>query len=332
MLNTRIRSIGSYLPKRIVTNKDLEAMMNTTDEWIQQRSGIKERRWSNTEETTLYMATQASQQALEKAGLGIDDIDAILFTSLLSDYQFPGSGCLLQNSLGGTRTIPAMDIRNACTGFLYALSVANAWIRSGTYNKVLICGSELHSTSVQQNPSGRDTGVLFGDAATAVILEASEKDASSIVDLTLASQGQYADALSLKKPSPNDHPRVPENFPNTAEWFPRMDGRLVFKHAVERMIESVTNLVKKNDLSISDIDFVIAHQANKRIIQAVLQNLNIPDEKTHYTLDRFGNTTSCTIPLTINEAVEQGKIKRGDLVCCTAFGAGFTWGTTLIRY
>jgi 3-oxoacyl-[acyl-carrier-protein] synthase-3 len=316
----------------VVTNKDLETMMDTSDEWIQQRSGIKERRWVEPGETTLSMATKASEQALKNAGLVADDIDLILFGALITDYVFPGTGCLLQKSLGFSRTVPAIDIRNQCSGFVYGLNIADALIRSGQYKRVLLVGSEIHSTSLNKTTEGRDVSVLFGDGAGAAVLEATTDKNSCVVDSVLHAEGQFADILALKKPSPNDFPRI-ENPPKiTPEWYPYMEGRLVFKNAVTRMVEVMTELLERNNLKPSDLDFVIAHQANMRINQMVLQQLSIPFEKTHHTLDRYGNTTMATIPITFHEAVELGKIKRGDLVAFVAFGAGFTWGANLIRY
>lgn len=307
-------------------------MMDTSDEWIQQRSGIKERRWVEPGETTLSMATKASEQALKNAGLVADDIDLILFGALITDYVFPGTGCLLQKSLGFSRTVPAIDIRNQCSGFVYGLNIADALIRSGQYKRVLLVGSEIHSTSLNKTTEGRDVSVLFGDGAGAAVLEATTDKNSCVVDSVLHAEGQFADILALKKPSPNDFPRI-ENPPKiTPEWYPYMEGRLVFKNAVTRMVEVMTELLERNNLKPSDLDFVIAHQANMRINQMVLQQLSIPFEKTHHTLDRYGNTTMATIPITFHEAVELGKIKRGDLVAFVAFGAGFTWGANLIRY
>lgn len=329
---SRIVSTGVYLPPKVVKNSDLEKMMDTSDEWIQQRSGIVERRWAQPGETMCSMATSASQDALKNAKLNSDDIDAIIFSSLLSDYIFPGTGCLLQDSLGCKKTIPALDIRNQCSGFLYALSIADAWIKSGTYKRILISACEIHNTSMDKSPSGRDTSVLFGDGAASMILEATTDEKSRVLDVTLASEGKNADKLILEGPTPNDHPRISADTPSKKKIYPYMDGKYVFKNAIDRMCESLSEIVQKNKLGLKDINFVIPHQANKRIIQMVLNQLQVPETKTHYTLDRFGNTTSATIPLTFHEAVEQKKVKRGDLVAFTAFGSGFTWGSALIRY
>jgi 3-oxoacyl-[acyl-carrier-protein] synthase-3 len=332
MKNTRIVAFGSYVPPKIVTNKDLEQMLNTSDEWIQQRSGIKERRWvEQGKDTTLTMAQKASERALQKAGLKADDIDLIIFGALISDYIFPGTGCLLQRALGCSKPIPALDIRNQCSGFLYALSVANAFIKAGTYRRVLIVGSEIHSNRLEKTPAGRDVSVLFGDGAGACIVEATDEK-TGVIDVQLASEGSGADLLCVQQPGSNfDWTRDFTGIENK-NFYPMMEGRMVFKNAVARMVESLTQIFARHQFKNSDIDFVIAHQANMRINAMVLEQLKIPWEKTHHTIDRYGNTTMATIPLTMDEAVESGKIKRGDLVTLVAFGAGFTWGSALLRF
>lgn len=305
--------------------------METSDEWIQQRSGIKERRWVESgKDTTLTMATKACEEALKKANLKADDIDAIIFGALLSDYIFPGTGCLLQKSLGFKENIPALDIRNQCSAFLYSLSIAHGWIKSGMYKRILIVGSEIHSNRLNKTPAGRDVGVLFGDGAGACIVEATTEDAG-IIDIHIAAQGSGADVLCLKEPGSNIDLI---NFKNLTEKeiYPYMEGKVVFKNAIERMSQSMTQLLEKNKMKTEDVDFVIAHQANMRINAMVLEQLKIPWEKTHHTLDRYGNTTAATIPITMNEAIDLGKIKRGDTVALVAFGAGFTWGSALLKY
>lgn len=331
-MKTRIVSTGAFVPPHVVTNSDLEKIMDTSDEWIRKRSGIEERRWVKNE-TTLSMAVEASQNALKKAQLQADDIDAIIFGALVTDYVFPGTGVLLQRELGFSKTVPALDIRNQCSGFLYGLSVADAWIRSGMYKRVLLVGSEIHSTTIDHSTAGRDITVLFGDGAGAAILEANESDdGSEIIDTILHSEGQYAENLAVLKPSANDHPRIPAEGWQNREHFPYMEGKLVFKHAVSRMTEVMQEVLKKNNLKTADIDFVVAHQANIRINNMVLETLGVPEEKSHNTLQKYGNTTMATIPLTFDEALELNKVKRGDLVAFVAFGSGFTWGASLLRY
>ncbi|MCB0350762.1 MAG: ketoacyl-ACP synthase III [Bdellovibrionales bacterium] len=331
-MKTRILTTGMYVPPKVVTNQDLEKLMDTSDEWIQQRSGIKERRWIQPGETTLSMATAAAKQALERANLKADDIDMIIFGCLVSDYIFPGTGCLLQRELGFTRTIPALDIRNQCSGFLYALKVADALIQAKQYKRILIVASEIHSTTLDLSTKGRDISVLFGDGAGAMIVEACQDNENHIIDTVIHSDGQHAECLSLQKPSANDFPRINPNTAPGDSIFPHMDGKLVFKNAVTRMNEVMIELLERNKINAGDIDFVVAHQANMRINQMVLKGLEIPFEKTHHTLDRYGNTTMATIPITFDEALLEGKVKRGDLIAFVAFGAGFTWGASLIRY
>lgn len=232
------------------------------------------------------------------------------------------------------KCVPALDIRNQCSGFVYALSVADAWIRTGAYKRILIVGSEVHSTSLNKSTEGRDVAVLFGDAAAAMVVEGTEAkaDGSFIIDSVLHSEGKYAENLSIQKPSTADFPRVGPDVEFSKGNYPNMDGRLVFKNAVTRMTEVIHELLGRNGLKPSDLDFVIAHQANLRINQMVLDQLGVPFEKTHHTLDRYGNTTMATIPITFDEALLEGKVKRGDLVAFVAFGAGFTWGANLLRY
>ncbi len=331
-MNTRIVSTGMYVPPQVVKNSDLEKMMDTSDEWIQQRSGIKERRWVEPGITTLSMAAEASKQAIERAKIDINKIDLIIFGALVTDYIFPGTGVLLQKELGFKNPVPAFDIRNQCSGFVYALNMADAFIKSGMYKTILIVGSEIHSTTIDKTTRGRDIAVLFGDGAGAMVVEASDSKDSLIIESEIHSEGSGADKLALMKPSSNDHPRIKERPFEDPEILPVMDGKHVFKNAVSRMTEVATSVLKKNGFTAKDVDFVIAHQANMRINQMVLQQLEIPFEKTHHTLDRYGNTTMATIPITFDEALQEGKIKRGDLVLFVAFGAGFTWGANLLRY
>lgn len=332
-MKTHIISTGMYVPPKVVTNQDLEKLLDTSDEWIQQRSGIKQRRWITPgEQTTLSMAVSASKQALERAQLKADDIDMIIFGCLMSDYIFPGTGCLLQKELGFTRTVPALDIRNQCSGFVYALSMADAFIRSGCYKRILIVASEIHSTSLDISTKGRDISVLFGDGAGAMIVGSCDQKEPHVIDSSLHSEGSCAEKLAVLKPSPNDAHRISQNLFSNRDIYPYMDGKFVFKNAVSRMVEVANELLARNNLVAGDIDFVIAHQANLRINQMVLSQLGIPPEKSHNTLDRYGNTTMATIPITFDEALLEKKIKRGDLILFVAFGAGFTWGANLLRY
>ncbi len=333
MKSTRIVSTGMYVPSRVLTNFDLEKLMDTSDEWIQQRSGISERRWIEPgKDTTLSMAVAASKQALERAKLEADDIDMIIFGALVTDKIFPGTGVLMQREMGFTKTVPALDIRNQCSGFVYGISVADAWIRSGVYKRILLVGSEIHSTSLDISTQGRDISVLFGDGAGAMVLEACDSEDSKIISTVLHSEGIGADYLCLTKPSSNDMPRMQREGEFNPECLPKMDGRQVFKNAVTRMTEVVKELCEKEGVKLDEIDFAVAHQANARINQMVMANLGVPPEKTHNTLQKYGNTTMATIPITFDEAILENKVKRGDTVLFVAFGAGFTWGASLFKF
>jgi len=335
MLSSYIKSTGIYTPDNVLTNFDLEEMMDTSDEWIQQRSGIKERRWVTSSDTTASMAVAAANMAIESAGIEVDDIDAIIFGCLLSDYPFPGTGCILQDKLGFSEHVPALDIRNQCSGFLYALSIADAWIKSSMYKRVLIVASEIHSTSMDKSKSGRDIGVLFGDGAAAVIVEATEEKNKGIIDTTIHSEGKFAEKLTLMKPSPNDHDKYADIIKGgeaARDFFPHMDGKFVFKNAVTRMPQALKAVCERNNINIDEIDMVIPHQANIRINQMILEGLNIPLEKSHHTIQKYGNTTMASIPITLHDAILENKVKPGDLIAFIAFGAGFTWGASLMRF
>lgn len=333
MRKSYIRSLGHYVPENVITNADLEKMMDTSDEWIQQRSGIKERRWVTPGQGTTELGVKASKEALTKAKLSPDDIDCIIFGSLLSDYMFPGGGVLVQRELGIKKPIPTYDIRNACSAYQYSIQMADVFIKQGLYDRILIVGSEVVSTSLDKTTRGRDISVLFGDGAGAVIVEvAPENSKSYIMDTQVYSQGENAERLYIQNPSPLNSPRLYSGMEMDNSYFPYMDGKVVFKNAIERMCECMANICLKNGVKATDIDFVIAHQANMRINHMVMQQLGLPLEKTHHTIDRYGNTTAATIPITLNEAVELGKVKRGDLVATVAFGAGFTWGCSLMRF
>lgn len=332
MPRSRILSTGMYVPPKVVTNDDLSKLMETSDEWIQKRSGIKQRRWvEEGGDTQLGMGVKAAKQAIERAQVDLEEIDMIIFGALLTDYIFPGTGVLLQRELGFKRNIPALDIKNQCAGFMYAMQIADGWIRAGMYKKILIVHSEIHSTSLDVSTPGRDVTVLFGDGAGAVVVGAVDESEPHLIDNVIYSEGQYAEKLAVVKPSSNDFPRMKKEWQDKEE-FPYMEGKLVFKNAVTRMTESMHEVMERNGITSGDVDFVIAHQANMRINAMVLDQLGIPFEKTHHTLDRYGNTTAATIPITLDEAIQEGKVKRGDLVAITAFGSGFVWGSGLFRY
>jgi 3-oxoacyl-[acyl-carrier-protein] synthase-3 len=262
-----------------------------------------------------------------------DDVDAIVLATVSPDYNFPGTGVFLQKLLCPDRFIPAIDVRAQCTGFLYSLSVADAWVRSGMYKCVLVVGSEIQSTGLDLSTEGRDVSVLFGDGAGAVLVEPTTDLNSGMILHKLHSEGQYADKLCVKSPSSNDFPRlVKGDYKIDRSFFPNMDGKFVFKHAVTRMCEVILEACSEAKISPQEIDFVLAHQANMRINQMVLEQLKIPQNKTLNTIQKYGNTTAATIPIGIEEAKKQGLLKKGQLVALVAFGSGFTWGASLVRW
>jgi len=331
-LCTVIRGTGRYLPPRKVTNKDLEKVMDTSDAWIKERTGIEERYWipEDQEMGASDLGLKASEVALKRAGWKPHDIDLILFATLSPDIFFPGSGCLLQHKLG-LETTPAMDIRNQCTGFLYSLATADAFIRSGVYRKILIVGAEVHSTGLDISTRGRTVAVLFGDGAGAVCVEGVDlEERAGVIDLDLRSQGEFADVLKVEAPASRKNPRITHEMLDRGDHYPHMDGPVVFKHAVRRMVESARTILERNSLQPSDIDLVIPHQANLRINQLVGKELGIP-ERVFHNIQRYGNTTAASIPIALDEAIEEGRIKKGSRILFVAFGSGFTWGSILYR-
>ncbi|MCK6546868.1 ketoacyl-ACP synthase III [Myxococcota bacterium] len=331
-IRTRILGTGHYVPERVVTNKDLEKLMDTTDEWIQQRTGIKERRWIETETGASDLAKIASERALEAAGLQAKDIDAIIFASLSPDYCFPGSGCLL-NALLNIPGVPAVDVRNQCSGFLYGMQIADAWIRSGIYKNVLFVGAEVHSTGLDISTTGRDVSVIFGDGAGAIIFGPSDDENQGILTTRVGADGRYAKELWVELPNSRSLPhRLTTEMMAEGRHFPKMNGREVFKHAVRAMPESIHQSLKVAGLQVSDIDLFIPHQANLRISESVQKALELPDSKVYNNIMKYGNTTAASIPIALDECIRAGRLQRGQLFACAAFGAGFTWGSALIRY
>ena len=340
MIKSIIKGIGHYVPKNVVTNDDLSKLMTTSDEWITERTGIKERRHrknrNDAEETTSYLGFKASQNALKMAGYTAKDIDFIVFATLSPDYYFPGCGVLLQEMLG-CDTIGALDVRNQCSGFVYAMSVANAFIKAGQYKNILVVGAEIHSFGLDFSDEGRGVSVIFGDGAGAVILSASEEEgAGDILAFNMHSEGKYADELCTKFPGSkygwSDRMRLePENVTNE-EVYPIMNGNFVFKNAVTRFPETMMEALNSAGKTAEDLNLFIPHQANLRIAQFVQKTFNLPDEKLYNNIQKYGNTTAASIPLALSEAIAEGKIKRGDLVLLSAFGSGFTWGSILFEY
>jgi 3-oxoacyl-[acyl-carrier-protein] synthase-3 len=332
MYKTQIFSTGYCVPDRVVTNEELAGLMDTSDEWIQQRSGIAERRWVEGDESGSDLGKRAADMALERAGLEANDLDCIIVATLSPDYFFPGTGVFVQRKLGIT-DIPCLDVRNQCSGFLYGLSVADAWIRVGQYERILLVGTEIHSTGLHRNTEGRDTAVLFGDGAGAVILTSTEGEVRhTLLSVHIHADGRHAEKLWVEAPASKGDPLISHEDIDRGLTRPTMDGRDVFKHAVVKMPGAVREALGANGLTIDDVDMVIPHQANLRISQAVQKSLGLADDQVYNNIQRYGNTTAASIPIALHECVEEGKLKSGDLLCLTAFGSGFTWGSALIRW
>jgi 3-oxoacyl-[acyl-carrier-protein] synthase-3 len=324
-----ILATGYHVPDRVVTNHDLERMMDTSDEWIRERSGIVERRWVSGESGS-DLALAASRMALARAGMEASDIDCIVFATLSPDHFFPGTGVFLQRKLG-LSGIPCLDVRNQCTGFLYGLSVAEAWIRIGRHRRVLLVGAEVHSTGLEKSTAGRETAVLFGDGAGAVILGPTEEE-RGVLAIRVHADGRHAEKLWVETPASAYEPFISHEYLDRGMTFPRMEGREVFKHAAVRMPEAVTEVLADAGCRLEDVALLIPHQANLRISQAVQKRLGLPDERVFNNIQRYGNTTPASIPIALHEAVDGGRVRNGDLVCLAAFGSGFTWGAALIRW
>ncbi len=335
MRRSHILSTGFRVPDRVVTNEELTTLMDTTDEWIQQRSGILERRWVDGSEAGSDLGAAAAEMALERAGLRARDVDCLIVATLSPDHFFPGTGVFLQRKLG-IKDIPCLDVRNQCSGFLYGLSVADAWIRVGQYERVLLVGTEVHSTGLHRNDAGRDTAVLFGDGAGAVVLGAVTEERHTrdrgVLSVHIHADGAHAEKLWVEAPSSASDPFISHEDIDEGLTRPAMQGRDVFKHAIVRMPEAVHEALAANDYSVDDIDMLIPHQANLRISQAVQKILGLPDDRVYNNIQRYGNTTAASIPIALHECIEEGRLHDGDLLCLTAFGSGFTWGSALIRW
>jgi len=337
MYHSKISGLGYYVPENVVTNDDLSQLMDTNDAWIQERTGIKERRHviKGDGDTTTTMGVKAAKVAIERAGINNDDIDFIIFATLSPDYYFPGPGVLVQRDLGLTRTVGALDVRNQCSGFLYAISVADQFIKTGMYKNILVIGSELHSTGLDMTTRGRNVSVIFGDGAGAAVLSREEDLSKGILSTHLHSEGQFAEELSLAAPGMGRRwvtDIIADNDPEDISYYPYMNGQFVFKNAVQRLAEVVNEGLQANNLQLTDIDMLIPHQANLRIAQYIQQKFQLPDDKIYNNIMKFGNTTAASVPIALTEAWEQGKIKDGDTVVLAAFGSGFTWGSAIIKW
>jgi 3-oxoacyl-[acyl-carrier-protein] synthase-3 len=323
--------IGMSVPSRVVTNHELATMMETSNDWIIERTGIEERRWVSPGETGAQLAAAASKEAIQRAGLEPKDIDLIIYATLSPDFFFPGTGVFVQRALG-LKEIPCLDIRQQCTGFIYGLSIADAYVRTGMFKHVLLIGSEVHSTGLDKTTAGRDITVLFGDGAGAVVVGHATDDQHVIMSTHIHADGSEAEILWTEFPASAHDPRITNEAMAEGKHYAKMNGKKVFKHAVTRMPMAIMEGMIANNLKLQDIDMMIPHQANLRINQMVAQMIGMPAEKTHNTIMKYGNTTAASIPMCMHDAIEVGKIKPGNLVCLVAFGAGLTWGSAFLRY
>jgi 3-oxoacyl-[acyl-carrier-protein] synthase-3 len=349
MRQSKIAGIGMYVPTTVYTNNDLTQFMDTSDEWIQERTGIEERRYADrTAETTTTMAVEAAKIAIERAGTTAQDIDFIIFATLSPDYYFPGCGVLVQRALQ-MKEVGALDIRNQCSGFVYALSVADQFIKTGMYKNILVIGSEKHSFGLDFSTRGRNISVIFGDGAGAAVLQPSEKEGQGILSTHLHSDGNSAEILAMFNPGTHANHWVKEpvahyndvaigemfmskEMIDNAQNYPYMDGPAVFKKAIVKFPEVIIEALTANQLTKADLNMLIPHQANLRISQFVQQKLGLSDDQVYNNIQQYGNTTAASVPIALCEAWEKGKIKEGDLVCLAAFGSGFTWASALIRW
>ncbi len=335
MYNSKISGLGFFVPENVVTNEELSRKMDTNDAWIQERTGIKERRHVvKGEDTTTSMGVKAARIAIDRAGIDKNDIEFIVFATLSPDYYFPGPGVLVQRDLG-LPTVGAIDVRNQCSGFIYGISLADQYIKSGMYRNILVIGAELHSHGLDMSTRGRGVSVIFGDGAGAVVLTREENREKGILSTHLHSEGQHAEELSLIAPGMGKRwvtDILKDNDPNDESYYPYMNGQFVFKNAVQRFSEVIMAGLEANNLKTTDIDMLIPHQANLRISQFIQKKFALPDDKVYNNIMRYGNTTAASIPIALTEAWEEGKIKAGDLVVLAAFGSGFTWGSAVIRW
>ena len=331
MPNPYISGTGFYLPPRVVTNDELSTYMDTTDEWIQERTGIRERRYVEPGVGPSDLAIPATEQALEMAGIEVQDIDFMIFATSTPDFYAPGSGCLLQDKMGFNE-IGALDIRVQCSGFLYGLSIAEQYIKTGVFKNILLIGAEVQSTAMDMTDEGRDTAVIFGDGAGAAIISATDED-RGILSTHMHSEGKYLKELWLESPASNaGHPRISSENMDDGKQYLKMNGREVFRHAVTRFPEVINECLKKNNLTTSDISLLIPHQANLRITQMVQKKMGLKDDQIYSNIHKYGNTTAGTIPIALAEVVNKGKISRDDIVIFSSFGSGFTWASAAIKW
>ena len=332
MRRSAILGAGHYVPTKVVTNDDLSKLMPTSDEWIQQRSGIKERRYIEHDGIGASdLAVPAAKMAIERAGRTLKDVDMIIFATLSPDVTFPGSGCLLADKLG-LPGVPALDVRNQCSGFLYSLSIADAWVKTGMYKNVLIVGAEVHSTGIEFSERGRDVTVLFGDGAGAVLVGESPAEDRGILSMKLHADGSGAFDLWIPAPGSRHIPRITHEMLDQGLQYPKMNGKSVFRWATDKMPEVAEESLRAAGMTIDDIDLFVPHQANMRINQFVAMKLNLPQDKIVHNIDRYGNTTAATIPIGLSESWASGRIKEGTRVLMAAFGSGYTWAGAVMKW
>jgi len=336
MYNSKIIGLGHYVPDNIVTNDDLSKIMDTNDQWIQERTGIKERRWvkPGDGQSTFSMGLEAAKKAISNSGIKKEDLNLIVFATLSPDYYFPGPGVQVQEALE-INTVAALDIRAQCSGFVYSISVADQFIKTGMYKNVLVIGSELQSHGIDKSTRGRSISVIFGDGAGAAVLTREDDPTKGILSTHIHSEGKHALELATEAPGMGSRwvtDIIKDNDPEDFSYRPYMNGQFVFKHAVRRFSEVINEGLQKNNLEVSDIDMLIPHQANLRISQFIQKKFGLSDDKVYNNIQKYGNTTAASIPIALSEAHQQGKVKKGDTVVLAAFGSGFTWGSVIIKW
>jgi 3-oxoacyl-[acyl-carrier-protein] synthase-3 len=327
-----ILGVGGHVPERVVTNQDMTQWMETSDEWIYERTGIRQRHWIDRDTGGSELAEVAVHQALANSGAKLEEIDCLILATLSPDHTFTGTGCFLQARLG-LAGIPALDVRAQCSGFIYGLSVADAWIRAGQYRCILLVGTEVHSTGIDISTAGRDVACLFGDGAGAALVAAGGEDGRGVLSTHLHADGRYAQDLWIEAPGSRFHPvRITKEMIEAGRHWPKMKGRRVFTSALKHMPDVIRESLDHNGLSLEDVDLFIPHQANLRINEAVAQTLGIEPERMYSNIERYGNTTAASIPLAMRDAEREGKLKRGDTVVLVSFGSGFTWASAVVRW
>jgi 3-oxoacyl-[acyl-carrier-protein] synthase-3 len=332
-MNSRIVGLGTCLPDHVVTNDDLTRVMDTTDEWIQQRTGIRERRHVTEDTGASDLGLVAAERALDQAGLRAGDVDLILFATLSPDYDFPATACVLARKLG-VKGAPAFDVKNQCSGFVYGISIIDQFIRSGRVRRALLVGGEIHSTGIDITTRGRDVAVIFGDGAGAAVFAAEPDPERGVLGTYLHSEGKYAEKLWIESATSRHKPRITADMleGDRPRVMPKMEGKYVFKHAVTRFPEVIVEALSARGLKPEDLDLLIPHQANLRISQMVAMGLGLREDQVFNNIECYGNTTAASIPLALSEAIQEGRVRDGSLVCLAAFGAGFTWASALVRW